>query len=59
VIWPTCLGGNNTEPDLDRGTTDDRHFAGWMVYDSYAVTVHVGKGINGGIEDTMDRDGSG
>ena len=29
-------------------TTEDRHFAGRMKYDCYAVTVHVGTGINGG-----------
>ncbi|SPQ23236.1 a8194dcf-803a-4cd2-9c41-63c436428008 [Thermothielavioides terrestris] len=36
------------EPDPDMTVTDDRHFAGRMLYDCYAVTVHVGQGINGG-----------
>ncbi|KAK4134972.1 cysteine proteinase [Trichocladium antarcticum] len=35
------------EPDPD-GAADRRHFAGRMRYDCYAVTVHVGQGINGG-----------
>ncbi|KAL2019197.1 hypothetical protein VTK56DRAFT_9997 [Thermocarpiscus australiensis] len=36
------------EPDPDMAATDDAHFAGRMRYDCYAVTVHVGQGINGG-----------
>ncbi|KAK4105263.1 cysteine proteinase [Parathielavia hyrcaniae] len=49
------------EPDPDKATTDDRHFAGRMVYDCYAVTVHVGQGINGGhyyayVQDETSRD---
>ncbi|EAQ85206.1 hypothetical protein CHGG_09220 [Chaetomium globosum CBS 148.51] len=49
------------EPDPDMATTDDRHFAGKMRYDCYAVTVHVGQGINGGhyysyVQDELSRD---
>ncbi|KAL2135770.1 hypothetical protein VTI74DRAFT_6975 [Chaetomium olivicolor] len=49
------------EPDPDMSTTDDRHFAGRMKYDCYAVTVHVGQGINGGhyytyVQDELSKD---
>ncbi|KAJ4306041.1 ubiquitin-specific protease doa4 [Collariella sp. IMI 366227] len=49
------------EPDPDLSTTDDRHFAGRMRYDCYAVTVHVGQGINGGhyytyVQDETSKD---
>ncbi|KAK3295143.1 uncharacterized protein B0H64DRAFT_139352 [Chaetomium fimeti] len=49
------------EPDPDMATTDDRHFAGRMRYDCYAVTVHVGQGINGGhyysyVQDELSKD---
>ncbi|KAK3904775.1 hypothetical protein C8A05DRAFT_13377 [Staphylotrichum tortipilum] len=49
------------EPDPDMATTDDRHFAGRMRYDCYAVTVHVGQGINGGhyysyVQDETSKD---
>ncbi|KAL2143952.1 hypothetical protein VTI28DRAFT_9782 [Corynascus sepedonium] len=49
------------EPDPDMATTDDRHFAGKMRYDCYAVTVHVGQGINGGhyysyVQDETSKD---
>jgi ubiquitin carboxyl-terminal hydrolase 8 len=49
------------EPDPDMATTDDRHFAGRMMYDCYAVTVHVGQGINGGhyysyVQDETSKD---
>lgn len=49
------------EPDPDMASTDDRHFAGRMRYDCYAVTVHVGHGINGGhyysyVQDDASRD---
>jgi ubiquitin carboxyl-terminal hydrolase 8 len=51
------------EPDPDMATTDDRHFAGKMRYDCYAVTVHVGQGINGGhyysyVQDETSKDPS-
>ncbi len=49
------------EPDPDMATTEDRHFAGRMRYDCYAVTVHVGQGINGGhyysyVQDETSKD---
>ncbi|KAK4154761.1 hypothetical protein C8A00DRAFT_32429 [Chaetomidium leptoderma] len=49
------------EPDPDMATTDDRHFGGKMKYDCYAVTVHVGQGINGGhyysyVQDETSKD---
>ena len=49
------------EPDPDMSSTDDPHFAGRMRYDCYAVTVHVGQGINGGhyysyVQDEQSRD---
>ncbi|KAL2161945.1 hypothetical protein VTH06DRAFT_7730 [Thermothelomyces fergusii] len=49
------------EPDPDMAATDDRHFGGRMRYDCYAVTVHVGQGINGGhyysyVQDDASRD---
>jgi ubiquitin carboxyl-terminal hydrolase 8 len=49
------------EPDPDMATTDDRHFAGKMKYDCYAVTVHDGQGINGGhyysyVQDETSKD---
>ncbi|KAH6618148.1 hypothetical protein B0J18DRAFT_272577 [Chaetomium sp. MPI-SDFR-AT-0129] len=48
------------DPQQTNGATD-RHFAGSMVYDCYAVTVHVGPGINGGhyysyVQDEMSKD---
>ncbi|KAK3303557.1 uncharacterized protein B0T15DRAFT_486930 [Chaetomium strumarium] len=49
------------EPDPDMDMSDDRHFAGRMRYDCYAVTVHVGQGINGGhyfsyVQDETSKD---
>ncbi|KXX83345.1 Ubiquitin carboxyl-terminal hydrolase 8 [Madurella mycetomatis] len=49
------------EPDPDMASTHDAHFAGRMKYDCYAVTVHVGQGINGGhyysyVQDELSRD---
>ena len=49
------------DPDPDMASTDDPHFAGRMRYDCYAVTVHVGQGINGGhyysyVQDEQSRD---
>lgn len=49
------------EPDPDMATTDDAHYAGRMKYDCYAVTVHVGQGINGGhyytyVQDEQSKD---
>jgi len=49
------------EPDPDCASTEDIHFAGRMRYDCYAVTVHVGSGINGGhyysyVQDEQSRD---
>ncbi|KAK3384212.1 hypothetical protein B0T24DRAFT_646233 [Lasiosphaeria ovina] len=49
------------EPDPDMTSTDDPHFAGRMRYDCYAVTVHVGHGINGGhyysyVQDELSKD---
>ncbi|KAK3402008.1 hypothetical protein B0T20DRAFT_450912 [Sordaria brevicollis] len=49
------------EPDPDMATTDDPHYAGRMKYDCYAVTVHVGQGINGGhyytyVQDEQSKD---
>ncbi|KAK0629090.1 hypothetical protein B0T17DRAFT_486868 [Bombardia bombarda] len=49
------------EPDPDMSSTEDMHFAGRMRYDCYAVTVHVGQGINGGhyysyVQDEQSRD---
>ncbi|GAB1315712.1 ubiquitin-specific protease doa4 [Madurella fahalii] len=49
------------EPDPDMASTRDTHFAGRMKYDCYAVTVHVGQGINGGhyysyVQDELSRD---
>ncbi|KAL2260209.1 hypothetical protein VTK26DRAFT_5871 [Humicola hyalothermophila] len=48
------------DPDMANGA-GDRHFAGRMRYDCYAVTVHVGQGINGGhyysyVQDETSRD---
>ena len=49
------------EPDPDMASTDDPHYAGRMKYDCYAVTVHVGQGINGGhyytyVQDEQSKD---
>ncbi|KAK1775833.1 hypothetical protein QBC45DRAFT_232786 [Copromyces sp. CBS 386.78] len=49
------------EPDPDMATTDDPHYSGRMKYDCYAVTVHVGQGINGGhyytyVQDEQSKD---
>ena len=52
------------EPDPDMSAASrgvDRHFAGRMRYDCYAVTVHVGQGINGGhyysyVQDETSKD---
>lgn len=49
------------EPDPDMTLAKDPHFAGRMLYDCYAVTVHVGAGINGGhyytyVQDEQSRD---
>ena len=54
------------EPDPDMASSsslakNDRHFAGRMKYDCYAVTVHVGQGINGGhyysyVQDETSKD---
>jgi len=49
------------EPDPDMATTDDRNFGGKMRYDCYAVSVHVGQGINGGhyysyVQDETSKD---
>jgi ubiquitin carboxyl-terminal hydrolase 8 len=49
------------EPDPDMNMSNDRHFAGRMQYDCYAVTVHVGQGINGGhyfsyVQDETSKD---
>jgi ubiquitin carboxyl-terminal hydrolase 8 len=47
----------------ESATPDDHHFGGQMLYDCYAVTVHMGKGINGGhyysyVRDDQARDPS-
>lgn len=51
------------ESDPSMASTKDAHFAGQMLYDCYAVTVHVGQGINGGhyiayVQDDQSRDPS-
>jgi ubiquitin carboxyl-terminal hydrolase 8 len=51
------------EPDPVGKATPDRHYAGRMLYDCYAVTVHLGADITGGhyisyVQDEQSRDPS-
>lgn len=57
------LTGFMAQPDPAGRATDDRHFAGRMLYDCYAVTVHIGTQISSGhyisyVQDDQSKDPS-
>lgn len=57
------LTGYMAQPDPAGQATGDRHYAGRMLYDCYAVTVHIGSEISSGhyisyVQDDQSKDPS-